>query len=396
MKNSYLFPELLKNNIAHWNNISADMHTFPVTNNQKENDKALILLKKTFLKWLDSGNTLSELKTGENRQIIKDKVMNFMTGTLNIDEWVCRLLDRESYYEVSVQFIEKAKELVKGISFDDIFQALRNIWVIIALQIYMDEEVRLTDAMFAYSMLYPLSDNYLDNPLISTDEKVSFNKRFYLKIHGDTDLPANDDEKLIFSMIDLIESDFPRCLYPDVFKGLLTILDGQEKSLLQHNSNKLIEKDLLEYTFYKGGASVLADAYLVRGTLSQEESMFAYTYGIVLQLADDLQDLDEDIKNKHDTPYNRISKTDYLDDFFKKHQAYKQHFLDNIFRTETEKQKAIKQLLERSLELLYFGGVCDNKKRFSNKFLKEYLSKCRFSCRSFRKLNQKIKKRIAL
>lgn len=396
MNKEYLFPQLLHKNIDCWNQISSDIYLYSERINQKENDRNLLLLKRTFLKWLDQGNQLSELKNAENQKVIKEKVLFFMINTLKIEEWICQLLDNEGYYEVSYKFINKAKELIIDISFDDIFQALRNIWVIVALQIYMDAEVKLTDAMFAYSMLYPLTDNYLDNPDISMSEKKSFNDRFYQKIRNNIDQPANDEEIRIFSMIDLIDADFPRDKYPNVFKGLLAILDGQKKSLEQHKSNNLNDTDLLHYTFYKGGASVLADAYLVRGELSENEASFAYGYGIILQLADDLQDITEDLKNHHDTPYNQGSLREPLDTLYQKHENYIGHFMKNVFQTSTKKQLALYQLLDRSIGLLLFGGVCENKKCFSKKFLKDYWDRSLFSCKTFNKLNKKIIKNIDL
>ncbi len=396
MNKDYLFPELLNKNIDCWNQISADIPSFKKQLNQKENDRNLLLLKKTFLKWLDQGNQLSELKNTENQNIIKEKVMFFMINTLKVEEWVCQLLDNEGYYEVTYRFINMAKELIKGISFDEIFQALRNIWVIIALQIYMGDEVKLTDAMFAYSMLYPLTDNYLDNPDISMKEKKSFNDRFYQKISDNISQPANEEEKRIFSMIDLIEADYPRNKYPNVYKGLLTILDGQKKSLAQHKSKNLNDIDLLHYTFYKGGASVLADAYLVRGELSEDEAIFAYGYGIILQLADDLQDINEDLKNHHDTPYNQQSLRGHLDELYQKHENFIRYYMSNIFQISTKKQLALYQLLERSIELLLFGGVCENRKCFTKKFLKDYSERSLFSYKIFNKLNKKIMKKISL
>jgi len=396
MSKEYLFPELLEKYIDSWNQISADALPCKKQMNQKENDRNLLLLKRTFLKWLDQGNQLSELKTAENQQVIKEKVMFFMINTLKVEEWVCQLLDNEGYYEVTYKFINMAKESINGISFDDIFQALRNIWVIIALQIYMDAEVKLSDAMFAYSMLYPLTDNYLDNPDVSMNEKKSFNDRFYQKISKNIDQPANEEEIKIFSMIDLIETDFPRDKYPKVFEGLLAILDGQKKSLAQHSSKSLNDNDLLHYTFYKGGTSVLADAYLVRGELTEDEASFAYGYGIILQLADDLQDISEDLKNHHDTPYNQQSLEELLDDLYTKHENLIRHFMDNIFQKSTKKQLALYQLLDKSIDLLLFGGVCENRKCFSKKFLKDYLQRSLFSCRTFGKLNDKIIKKINL
>ena len=396
MINKYLFPELLDEYINWWNQLSADVPHCSENINQKENDLNLLLLKRTFLKWLDQGNQLSDLKKPDNQKVIKQKLMNFMINTLGVEEWCCNLLDQEGYYEVSYKFVERAKALIEGISFDDIFQALRNIWVIVALQIYMDEEVKLTDAMFAYSMLYPLTDNYLDNPDISMDEKKSFNRRFYQKIYSNSDNPANEEETKIFNMIDLIEGDFPRDKFPYVFKGLLTILDGQKKSLEQHDANDLSDSTLLHHTFYKGGASVLADAYLVRGELSDYEASFAYGYGVILQLADDLQDINDDMQNHHNTPYNQLSKRGELDYFFQRHENLINHLMTNIYKKKTRKQQALYQLLDKSIELLLFGGVCDNRKYFSKKFLKNYMAGSKFSCRNFNKLNKAIIKRIKL
>lgn len=396
MKNDYLFPELLYKSLERWKQIPAEPMSFSKQLNQKENDKKFIRLKRTFLKWIEKTEKSPEIKTDENRQLVKEKVIDFFNETLNVDEWVCRLLDNENYQEVTGNFSKRAKELIKDISFDEIFQALRNIWVIIALQIYMDADVELTNAMFAYSMLYPLTDNYLDNPDIAHNKKKSFNDRFYRKIKSNIDEPANDEEKVIFSMIDLIETDFPRVKYPDVFKALLTILDGQKKSLEQHDSLNLNDTDLLHYTFYKGGASVLADAYLVRGELSESEADFAYSLGIILQLGDDLQDIKEDLENHHNTPYNQLSANGYLDGFFINHENLIKHFMENIFQTASKKQLALYQLVERSLELLLFGGVCRNKKCFSRRFLKSYWQRSLFTCRNFTKLNDRIRGKISL
>ena len=59
----------------------------------------------------------------------------------------------------------------------DIFQAIRNVWIMNSIQILYNMEVKLTPSIFAYSMLYPYSDNYLDDANISVGEKVEFNKK---------------------------------------------------------------------------------------------------------------------------------------------------------------------------------------------------------------------------
>ena len=50
------------------------------------------------------------------------------------------------------------------------------------------------------------------------------------------------------------------------------------------------EQALLNFSIAKGGASVLTDACLVRGSLTDDEAKFMFAYGVVLQLMDDVQD----------------------------------------------------------------------------------------------------------
>jgi hypothetical protein len=76
-----------------------------------------------------------------------------------------------------------------------------------------------------------------------------------------------------------------------VYASLLAIHRSQEESirLLQQESC-----DVLPVVFTKGGASVLADACLANGRLTDAEASFAFDWGVLLQLGDDLQDVRED------------------------------------------------------------------------------------------------------
>lgn len=52
--------------------------------------------------------------------------------------------------------------------------------------------------------------------------------------------------------------------------------------------------DVLGISLEKGGASVLADAYLVQGTVDDAVASFAVGWGALLQFVDDLQDVATD------------------------------------------------------------------------------------------------------
>ncbi len=55
--------------------------------------------------------------------------------------------------------------------------------------------------------------------------------------------------------------------------------------------------DILRMSLAKGGTSVLADACLVRGSMTDEESLVAFEWGALLQLGDDLQDVRDDLRS---------------------------------------------------------------------------------------------------
>ncbi len=97
--------------------------------------------------------------------------------------------------------------------------------------------------------------------------------------------------------MDTIESEFPRTSFPLVWEGLLVIHRAQEESIrLQRPQVSPYEVDVLGISFAKGGASVLADGYLVAKDVSCEQAQFLYGLGCYMQLADDLQDVIDDRK----------------------------------------------------------------------------------------------------
>ncbi len=356
----------------------------------KANDQEFIGLKKEMIylfKHMDRREPMSE----EKKIVIKDRVMDFLNITLGVERKSCEILDEEGYYEMTLAFMERAKDLDDSFSFDDIFQALRNVWVMISLQIYYDMQVELTDSVFAYSMLYPLTDNYLDDPTISYHEKKTFNKRFYTKIKTGESQGLNPEETRIFHMIDLIEGQFSRQEYPEVFTSLLAILDGQNKSLDQQNMDSLFDIDLLGYTFYKGGSSVLADAYLVKGALTNEESMFAYGYGVILQIADDLQDINEDMDNGHKTMINVEGRFGLLDGLLNRYESFINYFLRIVFQRDNKKRESLYAIILVSIEMLFFDGVMSNRKYCSRTYIRNFSLDSRFSNKGYRKHNNQVK-----
>jgi len=197
--------------------------------------------------------------------------------------------------ENAAKFSEQARQFDPSLTEDDIYQASRNIWTFNILQCLFNLPVSLTPAMFAYSLLYPYTDNYLDNPRISLQTKTLFNQRFQRRLEGEESPPENPQEKKIFGLVGLIERQIDRAQNPAVYQSLLTILRAQRDSVaLMKKDASPYEIDILGLSFNKGATSVIADGYLIAGDLTSEQRRLLVHFGAFTQLWDDLEDLQED------------------------------------------------------------------------------------------------------
>jgi hypothetical protein len=167
----------------------------------------------------------------------------------------------------------------------------------------------LTPAILGYSLLYPYSDNFLDQRRISRDDKLRFSERFRSRLRGEALPPHGDHEASIWELVRLIEGQFPRPRFPGVFESLLAIHNAQEESLAQLHGGALCDdSEILRISCFKGGTSVLADAFLVHGILTAQQQDFAFDWGVLLQLGDDLQDIHEDLERGSSTLFTRAAR----------------------------------------------------------------------------------------
>jgi len=208
----------------------------------------------------------------------------------------------EDFSHVGDDFVRKARAFDPRLNLEDIHQALRNVWIINSLQVFLGKQVALTPSGFAYSLLYPYTDNYLDDPHVPADTKRGFVDALGRRLAGEevqAMIPALSNP---FKLIGMIEGEYPRRAFPEVFGSLLAIHDAQVEALAQQQSSRsLSNQDILEMSVEKGGTSVLADAYMAAGVLEDRVEDFAFGFGVCLQLMDDLQDLEEDLRRKHQT-----------------------------------------------------------------------------------------------
>ncbi len=302
----------------------------------------------------------------------------------------------KGYQNVTEMFIKEVRQFDSKIDITDIFQAMRNVWIMNSVQIMFNMKVRLTPSIFSYSMLYPYSDNYLDDINVSGDNKKEFNDKFRKWLSGEITEPSSQREKYILKLINKIEEEFVRAEYGGVFDSLLSIHTAQEESLKQQRINSLpYEKDIIGITFEKGGTSVLADGYLVKGNLSKQEADFMFGYGVFLQIIDDLQDVEEDLKNGHITMFSQIANKWTLDKLSNKLFS----FIENILNRQTillsDDSVKLKKVILESCNIMILEAISKNKKMFSRKYIKQIEEYSMIRLKFYKKVKKKINKNFS-
>ena len=290
-------------------------------------------------------------------------------------------------------FISNVNTFNKDIKLDKMVQALRNVWIMNILQVLFNIKVEYTPSVFAYSMLYPYTDNYLDNPEISFQDKQDLSKKFKLRLEGENTEAVNAYEEALFRLVGLIEGQYPRDCHKELYESLLCIHDAQCNSLTQHNAmTSPYERDVLGISTQKGGASVLADAYLVKGNLSEAQADFAFAFGALLQFCDDLQDAKEDLNNGDMTMFSVTSEkwpldniTNALFDFSNKIMA------DSSEDFTDEESNKMKIFLKKNLVFLIFEAISQNHNLYSKEYIKKIEKQFPFRMKYSKKLYKKIR-----
>jgi hypothetical protein len=183
-------------------------------------------------------------------------------------------------------------------------------------------------------------------------------------------MAENEREATLWTLVELIERQYPRARYPDVFDCLLAIHLAQEHSIAQVKS-QCSAAELLPVSCAKGGTSVLADACMARGWLNEEESRFAFDWGVLLQLGDDLQDVHEDMQRGSMTLFSGPAAAGRrLDDRVIQLLTFSERVSDRMEQMP-HGTGTLKALLRMSWRSLILMAVAESHQFFSRKFLED-------------------------
>jgi hypothetical protein len=329
------------------------------------------------------------------REAVRERLREFGASRLGWPDGYRQLLFGDAYFAASLAFAREARSFAPDLPLDELWQAMRNVWIGNSLQMLVDRKVEMRPGLFAYSMLYPLTDNLLDDPGLAGAAKRAFNDRFGRRLAGLPVDPHGAAEAAVFRLVARIEGEFPRREFPEVYQSLLAIHQGQVRSLAQQDDPTLSDDDILAISCTKGGSSVLADAYLVCGRPQPEEERFAFGYGVFLQLLDDLQDVEADLAAGHQTLFTRAARRGPLD----AHAGRLARFIDSVLDThEAFRDPAFsdrKDLIRRNCRGLLVGAVAEQPRRFTRGFRRSLESQWPLGLRAIRRLRRRAERRFA-
>jgi len=224
--------------------------------------------------------------------------------------------------ETSAPFLEQAQEQEPELGPQEHYRALANYWVYLIIgTIYHDDDTvqPLSDDVYAYSFVYPYSDDLLDGDEADARQKKLFCLNIASKIlGGNVKHYAFDDgavqrrECRVYQLMDKVLSNtssralresFSAINYAQVasMKQRVDFDDMKEgvKSLCKND-----EKKIFDISVVKGVASVMPDAHFCHpdDTLTKEQAELVAMVGAMGQFINDIEGLFEDLEAKSLTP----------------------------------------------------------------------------------------------
>ncbi len=322
------------------------------------------------LKLLQSRSAVKKLRNSNPESKFFPVFRSFLHDIFDFEKAHLEIILSDEFRNVSKDFFYKAREFGPELSPENIYQGLRNVWIMNGLQLMMKIPVEITPSIFAYSMIYPYSDNLLDDPNISEIEKQEFSVRFSNRLHGENPQPKNHAESQLFNLVGMFEEQYNRADFPEVYNSLYAIQKGQTDSLKLSKQNGLTDSEIRRVCFEKGGTSVLADGYLVAGKLSKKQELALIGYGIYLQLLDDIQDINEDTDAYTNTMCTTLG-TLKLGEFVNRTIHFGRAALEEMKCFEAPNVDVFLNLMNRSIETMIIESVGLNSSDFAENYLAE-------------------------
>lgn len=272
----------------------------------------------------------------------------------------------DAFAEEIFEFLRHVRKFAPELTFTDIGQAIRNYIVYAMFKKIHNDNSGFSRSGFGYSMLYPFTDNYIDNNKCTSEEKQAYNRMIHEKINGHSVKPTTHHQSKTCDLLQAIDEEYPREYATGAQQLLLMMLEAQEFSIRQqYRELPLSKEERLDISIYKGGISVLIDRFFVKKEITETDLYFYLEFGFFLQMADDLQDIKEDSSVGHSTLFTLDLRPE------KPEKVVNQllHFLNNIMENYKADNNQFKNFILSASNLLILSSVVGSKEFFSRKYL---------------------------
>lgn len=213
---------------------------------------------------------------------------------LSLSEWINPVLFHEFEKETK-HFIDRVRGFDADLNAGQIWQAMRNYFIYAMIVEMQGERQNAANPILAYSLLYPYTDNYIDDKTTTKEEKERYNRMIARKLKGEPVLAQSALEEKTCRLLDMIGDAYEGEAKKKVIGTLLQLLEAQNYSIRQQKAG-VSEDEILGISIWKGSTSVLADYLFATQDWREKEEGFYLRFGFLLQLVDDLQDMEEDKK----------------------------------------------------------------------------------------------------
>jgi hypothetical protein len=140
----------------------------------------------------------------------------------------------------------------------------------------------------------------------------------------------------------------------------------------------------------KGGCSVLADGFLLKGSLNKKEQDFCFGWGTFLQLSDDIQDIMIDKKNCHATLFSQTAGVYKLDEIASKLINYISRVLDEHLKFP--QMQHLRKFSRKNFFLMIMEAIGKNSQLFSSSYVKKVEAYFPFSFLYLKKLRKRLER----
>ncbi len=363
-------PSYINHFIKIWENSSDSFPVFEISYLEKEQlfREGQFNMFQQKMSALKSTKNVEQLKRVNPGNVFFPTFKAFLKSVFDFRQEQLEIILSEAFKEVSKDFFYKARSFDPQLSPENIYQAMRNVWIMNGIQQMMNVQMEITPSVFGYSMIYPYSDNLLDSPEISSEEKQLFSERFNRRLHGLCEPPLDFAEERLFKLVEMFEQQFPRSLFPNVYDSLYAIQQAQTDSLTLMQGSYISTERVRHIAFEKGGTSVLADGYLVAGNLTPKQEQALFGYGVYLQLLDDIQDIKEDADAATQTLFSFVENKE-LDKLVNRTVHFGRTVLQEMQCFEGRDVAKFLKLMNRSIEVMLIEAVGMSPEYYSENYL---------------------------